>query len=96
MEDVFQINEIIPITLRPEMEKKVTLSSIVTLKNPEGKVIRVKFSRTQTTHHVKPENDGLITVYEKSPLALSIMGRTVGEFCQLGMLEIYYEILKIE
>jgi hypothetical protein len=38
----------------------------------------------------------MITVYEKAPLAVAIMNRTEGEACQLGMLELYYEILKVE
>jgi transcription elongation GreA/GreB family factor len=70
------------------------LSSVVTVKNPEGKVLKVKFSKVQS-QNIKPDGNGFITVYEKSPLALAIIGRAEGETCQLGMLELYYEILKV-
>ena len=96
LDEVLKINEIIPITLRPEMKRKVGFSSIVTVKNPEGIIFKVKFSKTQALQNIKPDNNGLITVYEKSPLALAIMERTEGEACQLGMLELYYEIIKVE
>ena len=69
---------------------------LVTVKNPEGKILKVKFSKAQASQNIKPDNNGLITVYEKSPLALAIFGRTEGETCQLGMLELYYEILSVE
>ena len=96
LEEVFKANEIVPITLRPEMKIKVGFSSLVTVKNPEGKILKVKFSKAQASQNIKPDNNGLITVYEKSPLALAIFGRTEGETCQLGMLELYYEILSVE
>ena len=93
---MFRVNEIIPITLRPEEKRKVVFASTVTVKNPEGKILKVKFGKTQATQNIKPDNSGLITVYEKSPLAIAIMGRAEGETCQLGMLELYYEIVKVE
>ena len=96
LDDVLKVDEIIPITLRPEMKRKVGFSSIVSVKNPEGKILKVKFSKTQATQNIKPDTNGLITIYEKSPLALAIMGRTEGETCQLGMLELYYEIVSVE
>lgn len=76
--------------------ERQNLKSLITGKNPEGKILKVKFSKTQASQNIKPDNNGLITVYEKSPLALAILGRTVGETCQLGMLELYYEILCVE
>ncbi len=96
LEEVFTTNEIVPITLLPGMKKRVGFSSLVTVKNPEGKILKVKFSKAQASQNIKPDNNGLITVYEKSPLALAIFGRTEGETCQLGMLELYYEILSVE
>jgi hypothetical protein len=71
-------------------------SAIVTVKNPEGKILKVRFTKTQASQNSKPDAQGLITVYEKSPLALAIIGRTERETCQLGMLELYYEILCVE
>ena len=96
LDEVLKVNEIIPITLRPETKRKVSFASTVTVKNPEGKVLKVRFSKTQASQNVKPNENGLITVYDKSPLALAIIGRSEGETCQLGMLELYYEILSVE
>ncbi|MBS4028378.1 MAG: hypothetical protein KGZ58_07050 [Ignavibacteriales bacterium] len=96
LDEVLKVNEIVPITLRPETKRKVSFASTVTVKNPEGKILKVKFSKTQATQNVKPDSNGMITVYEKAPLAVAIMNRTEGEACQLGMLELYYEILKVE
>ena len=78
------------------MKRGVSLTSTVTVKNPEGKILKVKFGKTQATQNIKPDSNGLISVYEKSPLAVAIMGRTEGETCQLGMLELYYEIINVE
>jgi very-short-patch-repair endonuclease len=96
LDDLFNEDKIIPITLRPETKRKVSFSSIVTVKNPEGNILKVKFSKTQASQNIKPDSNGLITIYEKSPLALAIFDRTEGETCQLGMLELYYEIIKVE
>jgi very-short-patch-repair endonuclease len=96
LDEALKVNEIVPITLRPEEKQKVAFSSVVTVKNPEGNILKIKFSKTQATQNVKPDVNGMITVYEKSPLASAIMNRTAGETCQLGMLELYYEILKVE
>jgi len=96
LDDILVENEIIPITLRPEVKKTVTSSSIVTVKNPEGKILRIKFNKTPAIHSIKPDNNGVQAIYEKSPLGISVIGKSEGEVCQLGMLEIYYEILKIE
>ena len=85
LDDALNVNEIIPITLRPETKRKVSLASFVTVKNPEGKILKVRFSKTQASQNVRPDENGLITAYEKSPLALAIMGRTEGETCQLGI-----------
>ncbi len=96
IDEVLEVKEIVPITLRPETKRKVSFSSTVTVRNPEGKILKVKFSKKQATQNVKPDSNGMITVYEKAPLAVAIMNRTEGEACQLGMLELYYEILKVE
>lgn len=96
IEEVLKVNEIVPITLRPEEKRKVSFASTVTVKNPEGKILVVKFCKTQATQNLKPDSNGVITVYEKAPLGLAIMNRTEGEVCQLGMLELYYEIQKVE
>jgi hypothetical protein len=96
LDEVLVEDIIVPITVKSESKEKVSLSSIVTVKNPEGKILKVKFSKTQAIQNSRPSDNGTITIYENSPLALSIRGRSEGEVCQLGMLEMYYEILKIE
>lgn len=96
LDDMLKVDKITPITMRPETKRRVGLNSIVTVKNPEGKTLKVRFSKTQASQNVKPDENGLITIYEKSPLALAVIGRTEGETCQLGMLELYYEILSVE
>lgn len=96
LDEVFKVGEIIPITLHPEVKRKVTFDSVVSVKSPEGRILKVKFTKTQATQNVKPDNTGIITIYEKAPLALAILGRSEGESCQLGMLELYYEILMVE
>ncbi len=73
-------------------KKKVSIDSIVTLKNPDGKIIRTRFSKVQTIEANKQDEKGIITIYYKSALALALIGKSEGETCQLGMLELYYQI----
>ena len=82
--------------MRPETKKRIDLSSIITVKSPEGKILKVRFTKTQASQNRKPDEQRLITVYEKSHWALAIVRRTEGETCQLAMLELYYEILSVE
>jgi very-short-patch-repair endonuclease len=96
IESFYVDEKIIPVTSRPETKMKVTLDSLVTVKSPEGKIIKVKFSKVQSTFTTKQVTNGIVTVYEKSPLAMAIIGRSEGETCPLGMLELYYEIQKVE
>jgi very-short-patch-repair endonuclease len=95
-EDIPAEEIVVPVSLTPEPKKKVTPASLVTLKTPEGKVLKVKFSKAQSMNQNKPDKDGNLFVYERSPLALSLLNRYEGETCQLGMLEVYYEILGVE
>ena len=62
LDDVLKVDEIIPITLRSETKKKVGYSSVVSVKNPEGKILKVQFSMTQAAQNVKHDKNGLITV----------------------------------
>lgn len=96
LDDVLKVDEIVPITLRPEEKRKVKFNSLVTVKNPEGNILKVKFSKSLSKQNLNADSNGQITVFENAPLAMTIMNRTEGETCQLGMLELYYEILKVE
>jgi superfamily I DNA and/or RNA helicase len=88
--------EIVPLTRSEESRLKVAPNSLVTLKGIDGKVLKVKFTDKESLQIIKPDKDGTITVYERSPLARSIMNRFEGDICQVGMLELYYEIIKIQ
>jgi len=76
--------------------KKVAIDSKVTIKSADGKLILIKFSKTQNLNGLRKDEVGYTYIYEQSPLALAIINKTEGEICQLGMLEIYYEIVKID
>jgi len=96
MAGVFLEDKIVPVTQRADIKQKVTFRSIVTIRNPEGKILKVKFSKIQTGQNNKADRNGIITIYENSPLAHSIYNKGEGEICQLGLLEMYYEVLHIE
>jgi very-short-patch-repair endonuclease len=84
--------------IRPETKekKKVTQKSIVTIRNQDSLVFRVKFTKTQSKHPIKIIPNQVTSINVKSPLAVELMGREEGEQFQLGMFEVYYEILKVE
>lgn len=96
LDGLYKTTTVTPIFEQEARRNKVTMNSIVTVKNPEGLQLKIKFSRSQSSQNLKPDGNGQITVYEKSPLASAIIGRMEGEICQLGMLEVYYEILSVE
>ncbi|HMH31389.1 MAG TPA: hypothetical protein VK543_00075, partial [Puia sp.] len=87
--------EVIAVTTQNETKLKVTNKSVVTLKDAEGKIFKARFSRDERNLK-KQDEQGTKIVYERAPLAISLLGRTEGEICQLGMLEVYYEIMRIE
>ena len=75
--------------------KKVVKTSTVTIKNNEGKILRVRFSDLKNNKPIKIGEDEVLTVYKASPLAVAILGKEEGDTCKVGMLESYYEILEI-
>jgi transcription elongation GreA/GreB family factor len=48
-----------------------------------------------TTQNNKLTSNGIQKIYEKSPLAASLIGHTVGDIVKIGSLENFVEILKI-
>lgn len=48
-----------------------------------------------TSQNNKQTSNGIQKVYEKSPLAVSLIGHTVGDIVKIGSLENFVEILKI-
>lgn len=96
VDSIYKDNVFVPLTSVSNSKRKVSLKSTVTVKNPEGKILIVKFSKSPSKQNIKADNNELITIYEKAPLAIAILNKCEGEICQLGTLELYYEILKIE
>jgi very-short-patch-repair endonuclease len=92
---IIQDEIIIPITSQLDNKPKVTANAIVTLKTADGEIFKVKFSQEEHTIR-KVDEGGVKIIYSRSPLAIALFGRIEKDICQLGMLEVYYEILKIE
>lgn len=92
----YEDEPIVSINAQTDTKKKVHHNSTVTVKTADGKTLKVRFSKMQSQTNNKPDANGITTIYERSPLAVALFGRTEGEVCQLGMLEVYYEIVKIE
>ncbi|HQV35936.1 MAG TPA: GreA/GreB family elongation factor [Flavobacterium sp.] len=49
-----------------------------------------------TTQNNKPTSNSIQKIYEKSPLAVSLIGHAVGDIVKIGSLENFVEIFKIE
>lgn len=58
-----------------------------------GKDIKVQLVSTENN---KPTSNGVHKIYEKSPLAVSLIGHTVGDIVKVGNLDNFVEIIKIE
>ena len=81
---------------KPKEKKKITANSIVTIRNQDNVVFKVKFIKTQSKQPIKIVPNQVVSIYDKSPLATELLDREEGEKFQLGMFEVYYEILKVE
>jgi very-short-patch-repair endonuclease len=95
-ETLYEDEPIVPINTQAETKKKVQHNSIVTVKTADGKALKIRFTKVQSQTNNKPDVNDITNIYDRSPLAVALFGRNEGEICQLGMLEVYYEILKIE
>lgn len=89
------LQEDIAATAEVTEKKKVIKTSTVTIKNNEGKILKVRFSELKNNKPIKAGQDKILTIYKASPLAVAILGKEEGETCKVGMLESYYEILEI-
>jgi len=58
-----------------------------------GKDINVQLVSTENN---KPTSNDIQKIYEKSPLAVSLLGHTVGDIVKIGSLDNFVEIIKIE
>ena len=94
-EPIYENTSVEPVTLIKDAEKRVRLESTVTVKTLKNEILIIRFSRNEKNSTL-PDSKGILTVYQRSPIALALIGRKVGEVCQLGMLEVYYKIEKIE
>jgi superfamily I DNA and/or RNA helicase/very-short-patch-repair endonuclease/KaiC/GvpD/RAD55 family RecA-like ATPase len=98
--DVEKDNEVVKIIeqIKPEPIKVLTaqvkINSKVKLKYNNGKDITVLILETE-----KNKNqiiDGIQNIYCKSPLAISIIGHTIGDIMRIGNLDNFVEILEIK
>jgi len=96
LDEALKVEDIVPINTGSEIKKKVGFNSTVTIKNQEGTILKVKFTKSLSNQKIKPNSNGLITLYENSSLAKAILNRHEGEICQVGMFELYYEIVYVE
>lgn len=72
----------------------VKLDSKVTVKYiNNGKDICVHIVSTENN---KPTSNGIHKIYEKSPLAVSLIGHTIGDIVKIGSLDNFIEIIKID
>ncbi len=96
VDSFYGYTDIVPVTMKEDEKLKVGGQSLVTVKSPDGNILKVKFTKTQNQHNNKKDAKGITTVYERTPLAMALFNRVKGDICQLGMLEVYYEILNVE
>lgn len=91
-----ETEEIKAVTELKASQVTIGLHSKFSVKNPEGQTIKIKFNKTSGKVPVKADADGYLDISMGTTMAQLFMGKAVGDVCQLGMLEYYYEILEIE
>lgn len=83
-----------PVQTKIFADDVVKLNSKVQVKYlNNGKDLNVHIVSTQNN---KPITNGFQKIYEKSPLAVSLIGHVVGDIVKIGSLDNFVEILKIE
>ena len=95
-DESIETEEIKAVTEIKESQKIIGIHSKFAVKNPEGQILKMKFSKTAGKVPIKANADGYYYINIGTPMAQLFMGKTEGEICQLGMLEYYYEVLEIE
>jgi hypothetical protein len=75
--------------------KKVEPDSELTVKADGKSVFKIKFSGPNN-RSVKSDSKGCILLPINSVIAESLLGHYEGDICKLGLLDNYYEILKVE
>ena len=76
-------------------DSRVELNSVVEIKYfNNNKTLRVKLVESQTK--ITDKLNGIQNINTKSPLALSILGKTIGDIVKVGTSENKVEIIKIE
>lgn len=93
-ENIQAIEQVVPIQTKILADDVVKLNSKVQVKYMNnGKDLTIHIVTTQNN---KPTSNGIQKVYEKSPLAVSLIGHTVGDIVKIGNLDNFVEIIKIE
>lgn len=93
-ENIQAIEQVAPIQTKILADNVVKLHSKVQVKYMNnGKDLNIHIVTTQNN---KPTSNGIQKIYEKSPLAVSLIGHTVGDIVKIGSLENFVEIIKIE
>ena len=80
-----------------EEKKKtiVTMNSTVTIKNvQDGRKLTVSFTTDKTKVDLYSANNKII--HNTSPLAKSLLKKTVGEIFKINGIEVYYKVLDIK
>lgn len=92
-ETIQAIEQVAPIQTKIFADDVVKLSSKVQVKYMNnGKDINVQLVSTENN---KPTSNGIQKIYHKSPLAVSLLGHTVGDIVKIGNLDNFVEIVKI-
>lgn len=93
-ENIQAIEQVAPIQTKILADDVVKLNSKVQVKYMNnGKDLNIHIVTTQNN---KPTSNGIQKVYEKSPLAVSLIGHAVGDIVKIGNLDNFVEIIKIE
>ena len=98
--DIEKDNEVIQAIeqTKPESTKiltaQVTINSKVKVKYNNGKDMTVLIMETEKDKNVV--QNGVQNIYCKSPLAISLIGHTIGDIVKIGNLDNFVEILEIK
>jgi superfamily I DNA and/or RNA helicase/transcription elongation GreA/GreB family factor/very-short-patch-repair endonuclease len=93
-ENIQAIEQVVPIQSKILADDVVKLNTKLKVKYMNnGKDLNIHIVATQNN---KPTSNGIQKIYEKSPLAVSLIGHTVGDIVKIGNLDNFVEIIKIE
>lgn len=92
-ETIQAIEQVAPVQTKMFADDVIKLNSKVQVKYMNnGKDIKVQLVSTENN---KPTSNGIQKIYYKSPLAVSLLGHTVGDIVKIGNLDNFVQISKI-